>query len=82
MALPHALWQGYSVDRIDNNGPYAPENVKWSTAAQQRMNQRRQPWPFGVLAHEKDDAIRQAREQENAEGERLYRLAREKETAA
>lgn len=43
MQLPHALETGYSVDRIDNDGAYAPGNVQWSTAAQQRRNQRRMP---------------------------------------
>ena len=76
MALPHALWPGYSIDRIDNNGDYAPGNVRWSTAADQRRNQRNSPWPFGVLAHDKDDAIRQAREQWEAKMERQYRARR------
>ncbi len=33
--------KGHSVDRIDNDGPYAPGNVKWSTAEEQANNRKR-----------------------------------------
>lgn len=33
--------RGMSLDRIDVNGNYEPGNVKWSTAREQRLNQRR-----------------------------------------
>lgn len=33
--------KGKTIDRVDNNKGYFPENVKWSTQSEQNYNQRR-----------------------------------------
>lgn len=38
--LSHFGEQGYSINRIDNNGNYEPSNVEWSTYIEQNNNRR------------------------------------------
>lgn len=59
-ALINGYKQGLQLDRIDNNGNYAPENCRWVTHAENCLNKRETPSTIRILKDGKYYTIREA----------------------
>ncbi len=64
-SLENAHKEEYTVDRINNNGNYEPGNMKWSTPAEQNLNQRHKKTNTGEPGITKDNSY---------SGKKIYRV--------
>jgi hypothetical protein len=58
-AMANGYEEGLQLDRIDNDGDYAPDNCRWVTPSQNCRNQRKSVW---ITAHGETIPLEEAAE--------------------